>query len=53
MTRFRIVALASDAIWRDRLAAPQRDAERGQQQSQASRDKAETTRQANRAAFRP
>lgn len=43
----------ADAIWMDRLEAPQRDVERRQQQTQESRDKEETARQANRAAFRP
>jgi hypothetical protein len=53
----RIAALATvaaaDAIWMERLDAPLREAEREQQQTQASRDKEEAARRANRAAFRP
>jgi hypothetical protein len=44
---------SADAAWTDRLEAPQRDVERRQQQTQASRDKEEAVRQVNRAAFRP
>lgn len=53
----RLAALATvaaaDAIWMDRLEAPQREAERERQQTQVSRDQAESTRKVNRAVFRP
>lgn len=44
---------AADAIWVERVNAPLRAADRKQQQTQASRDQAEASRQVNRAAFRP
>lgn len=44
---------STDAVWLDRLEAPQRDVERRQQLTQANRDHQETVRQSNRAAFRP
>lgn len=53
----RVTALATvavaDALWMDRLEAPLREAERMRQQTQVSRDQEETTRQVNRAVFRP
>ena len=44
---------AADAIWMDRLEAPQRDVERRQQLTQENRDKEEAVRRLNKAAFRP
>jgi hypothetical protein len=44
---------AADALWMDRLEAPQREVERRQQQTEADRAKEETARRTNKAAFRP
>jgi hypothetical protein len=43
----------ADAIWMDRLEAPQRDVERRQQQTQEDRDQEATLRRANKSTFRP